>query len=332
MSDLISDWKYRKPITISNSGSALTDYQVLVTLDTQSLISAGKMSSDGGDIRFTDSDGNTLLSYWIESGINTNSTKIWVKVPSIPASSLKIIYVYYKNPSATSQSNIKTTFNNKGDDFNDNSLDTNIWSTSTPVGTISETGQKLNISIASSSNADWWGGTLEYAPVASITLPSGDFEARVRLENYTVIIYSHPGIALWLDRNNAYLWGRMYDGGSRNGLYLDKIVNDSGTGSIASSSITTLPIYLGVRRTGVSYSFIYSTDNNSWSTVYTTSSLEFTPNKFGLHGKKWTTSYALNVNFDNAYIRSYASPEPTTSIGTEELVLKSKGSFLFNFI
>jgi hypothetical protein len=97
-------WSYRRPITISNSGGALTDYQVLVTLDTQSLISAGKMRSDCGDIRFTDSNGSTLLNYWIESGCNTASTKIWVKVPSIPASSSKTIYVYYGNPSATSAS------------------------------------------------------------------------------------------------------------------------------------------------------------------------------------------------------------------------------------
>jgi hypothetical protein len=60
------------------------------------------MRSDCGDIRFTDSDGQTQLNYWIESGCNTSSTKIWVKVPSIPANSTKTIYVYYGNSSATS--------------------------------------------------------------------------------------------------------------------------------------------------------------------------------------------------------------------------------------
>jgi len=330
MSGWISGWNYRKPITISNSGSALTDYQVLVTLDTATLISAGKMRSDGGDIRFADSNGNTLLSYWIESGINTSSTKIWVKVPSIPASSSKTIYVYYGNPSVTSQSNIKDTFNNKGDNFDDNSLDTNIWSTSTPVGTIREVNQKLNINVPTSNNADWWDGSLKYAPVASMALPTGNFEARARVENYNVINSSHSGIALWLDRNNVYLWGRMNDGGSRNGFFLDKIVNNSGMSNIASISITTLPMYLGVRKTEALYSFIYSTDNNSWSTLYTTSSLGFTPDKFGLYGKKWTTTFGLDVNFDNAYIRSYNSTEPSTSVGTEKLL--SGGAFLFNFI
>jgi hypothetical protein len=105
-------WNYRKALTINNTSNSnsLTDYQVLTTLDTQSLISSGKMRSDCGDIRFTDSDGQTQLNYWIESGCNTSSTKIWVKVPSIPASSSKIIYFYYGNPSATSASNGTNTF------------------------------------------------------------------------------------------------------------------------------------------------------------------------------------------------------------------------------
>ncbi|MEM5830534.1 MAG: DUF2341 domain-containing protein, partial [Candidatus Aenigmatarchaeota archaeon] len=107
----LSGWQYRKPITIQeNSGNTLIDYQVLITLDTASLISAGKMRSDCGDIRFTDSDGITLLNYWIESGCNSANTKIWVKVPNIPASLTKAIYVYYGNPSATSLSNVSQTF------------------------------------------------------------------------------------------------------------------------------------------------------------------------------------------------------------------------------
>jgi len=113
--DVILDCKgldrtcHRKPINISNSGSALTDYQVLVTLDTASLISAKKLQSDCDDLRFTDSDEKTLLNYWLESGCNINSTKIWVRVPSIPTGK-KTIYLYYDNPLANSMSNGKETF------------------------------------------------------------------------------------------------------------------------------------------------------------------------------------------------------------------------------
>ncbi len=103
------NWLYRNPISISNSGSALTDYQVLVILDTANLISAGKMRTDCGDIRFTDSDKITLLNHWLEGGCNTTSTKLWVKVPSIPTGS-KTIYLYYGNSLASSISNGTATF------------------------------------------------------------------------------------------------------------------------------------------------------------------------------------------------------------------------------
>ncbi|MEM5870741.1 MAG: DUF2341 domain-containing protein, partial [Candidatus Aenigmatarchaeota archaeon] len=102
----LSGWQYRIPITITErSGNTLTDYQILVVINTQNLISQGKMRNDCGDIRFTDSDGITLLNYWIEPNTcNTNNTRIWVKVPNIPARSNKTIYLYYGNPSATSLS------------------------------------------------------------------------------------------------------------------------------------------------------------------------------------------------------------------------------------
>jgi hypothetical protein len=108
----LTGWSYRRPVTINNTNNSneLTDYQVLVVVDTASLIQQGKMQADCDDIRFTDSDGSTLLPYWLEGPINAANTKIWVKVPSIPASGVKVIYLYYGNPTAQSESSIADTF------------------------------------------------------------------------------------------------------------------------------------------------------------------------------------------------------------------------------
>jgi hypothetical protein len=108
----LTGWSYRRPVTINNTNNSntLTDYQVLVVVDTASLIQQGKMQADCDDIRFTDSDGSTLLPYWLEGPINASNTKIWVKVPSIPASGTKVIYLYYGNPTAQSESSIANTF------------------------------------------------------------------------------------------------------------------------------------------------------------------------------------------------------------------------------
>lgn len=135
----------------------MTNYQILITTDTASLISAGKMKSDCGDIAFTDNDAVTDISYWLESGCNSASTKLWVKVPSIPSSS-STIYMYYGNPSATSSSNIRTTFM-LGDDFNDNSINTTLWSTAAWSGlSVQENNNILNIS--GTTTGAWAGADL----------------------------------------------------------------------------------------------------------------------------------------------------------------------------
>lgn len=101
-------WLYRqKTSDISNSDSNLTDYPV--TMDTAYLISARKMRSDCADIRFADSSGSTQFNYRLESGCNTNSTKLWVKIPSVPPENK--IYVYYHNFEADSMSDEKYIVN-----------------------------------------------------------------------------------------------------------------------------------------------------------------------------------------------------------------------------
>jgi hypothetical protein len=103
--------EYRKPVTVTElSGAALTNFPVMITTDTLTLVSGGKMRSDCGDMRFTDNDGTTQLSYWVESGCNTASTVVWVKVPSLAASSARTIYMYYGNAAQTSLSNGNNVF------------------------------------------------------------------------------------------------------------------------------------------------------------------------------------------------------------------------------
>jgi len=103
------DWLYRKPITLTNGGGALTNYQLRLEVDTLALVNASRLQSDGDDLRFTTGDGQTLLDYWIESGINTATTVIWVEVASIPAGS-STIYMYYANAAAAGVSNGDNVF------------------------------------------------------------------------------------------------------------------------------------------------------------------------------------------------------------------------------
>jgi len=118
----LGSWSYRKKITITNSSSSdVTDYQVDIVLDSSNF-DFSKANSDGSDIRFTSDDGQTPLSYWIESWDSANSkAKVWVKVPSIPANSSVDIYMYYGKPSATDESNMADVFI-AGCNFDDGTL------------------------------------------------------------------------------------------------------------------------------------------------------------------------------------------------------------------
>ncbi len=120
----VPGWQYVRDIDIINTAvlsplndftgtsSTLSNYQVLLVLNTQAPISQGKMRADGADIRFTTTKCGTFLDYWIESGINTPVTEIWVKVPSIPANSIERIYMYYGNPGAAAMSSFSALFPN----------------------------------------------------------------------------------------------------------------------------------------------------------------------------------------------------------------------------
>ncbi|MHC5182889.1 MAG: DUF2341 domain-containing protein, partial [Planctomycetota bacterium] len=108
-----SDWQYRKAIDIDNtSGSqALTNHAVQISIDTAAAIAAAKMNPYGGDIRFIDPDEPSELDFWIESGLNTSNTRIWIEIPGIDAGSVKTVYMYYGSSNhRVPQSNGEDTF------------------------------------------------------------------------------------------------------------------------------------------------------------------------------------------------------------------------------
>jgi microcystin-dependent protein len=59
---------------------------------------------------WTGADGVTPLPFWLEGGANTALTRVWVRVPLIPANGAETIHLLYGNPAATSQSSAPATF------------------------------------------------------------------------------------------------------------------------------------------------------------------------------------------------------------------------------
>jgi len=113
-----SSWKYRRKITIDNRTStlgvtseALINFPALVTLNA-SRVDYTNTQNAGQDIRFTDSDGTTLLSYEIEKWDEAANSYVWVKVPQIDINSnTDYIYMYYGNTGASDGSSPSNVWN-----------------------------------------------------------------------------------------------------------------------------------------------------------------------------------------------------------------------------
>lgn len=105
-------WSHVVPVLVQeHSGTNVYDYQLAITINTEDPVALGHMLATGDDIRFTDScSGGTPFSYWIESGMNTAATKIWVRIDSLQAGRARSVYMHYGNVSAGPVSAIGTTF------------------------------------------------------------------------------------------------------------------------------------------------------------------------------------------------------------------------------
>ncbi len=112
-----TDWAARQPVRLTNADAATyTDVAVQVTVPYDS-----DMRSDFDDLRFTDNTGTTTVPYWIGSSTDSTIVEVWVQVPTMPAESDTVLYMYYNNPSATSSSDLEQVFV-AADDFEDNDI------------------------------------------------------------------------------------------------------------------------------------------------------------------------------------------------------------------
>ncbi|MGC9020846.1 MAG: DUF2341 domain-containing protein [Candidatus Methanodesulfokora sp.] len=311
----LSGWAYRVPVTIDNTqnSNSLTDYQVPIVLDTASLISQGKMRSDCGDIRVTNDDGITKLSYWIECGCNTANTKVWVKVPSIPAGGKKTIYVYYGNPSATSQSNITNVFI-FGDDFESGNL--NKWTiyTGTTASIVYDSAKGSNVlKVYDTAN--------QISPVAVMPSITAGFVIELDIAFPTatagVAASSDAGICWYVtDNKNGYLQTIKntigYTGGE------DRYKRVAGTWSVI---LDTTVQGIGDKNWHKIKMEILSNDWRYYiDSVLKVSGLQdttFNQGKIGLRPNVGTST-TYYYYYDNIFVRKFIPPEPTVTVGAEE--------------
>jgi hypothetical protein len=140
-----SSWNYKKPILLSTTtGATYENYQINMNITYDA-----DMQTDFDDLRFANSTENGELSYWIESKIDSAWASVWVKIPTNITTTNQTIYMYYKNPTATTTSNGNNVFI-VYDEFNDNSINTTKWQSYCEAGgtcNISEYASKYLIAL-----------------------------------------------------------------------------------------------------------------------------------------------------------------------------------------
>jgi hypothetical protein len=309
-------WVYRMPITIGNASSAQTDYQIGLYLNLSAQVSAGKIKIDLGDLRFTDSSGNAL-SYWIENA-TASAARIWVKMPSIPASpSTTTIYMYYGNPSATTTSNGTATFV-FFDDFESYASGSAIdnqggWITKRVGGSGEATVRLVN-------------GRNHLHISSTNSFTTVDYPCSVSNAGYALRIYEYGdnvGEAIGMSFTDGQI---IYDGDPYNGYKMDwwgwgggysKIIKKvSGTrtelASISDSDTANVYHTLEFRWYGSSLQgYRDETLKISATDTYYTSQSHI---QFHI----WTPASRY---IDWVLVRKHVSPEPTYSVGSEQVMI-----------
>jgi hypothetical protein len=115
---------YHQELTVNNAGPLATGYQIKVTLDTATLIAAGKMHADSR-VKFLDA-GDNELDYWFEGPENSSASVYYVKVDL--AAGLNTIRAEYSGAvsyaaNEAAGDDVFELF----DDFEDGSIDAGKW-------------------------------------------------------------------------------------------------------------------------------------------------------------------------------------------------------------
>jgi len=134
---------YRIRVTICPLGDTI--FSPASCVDDVTLIRCrGHALSDLGDVRFTKSDGVTLIPYWAEYEINDGYMTVWADVDSIPADpGIGYVYLYYGKVGESSVSDGEAAFLFY-DHFLGDALDGAKWDTLN-APTIAVAGSKVTI-------------------------------------------------------------------------------------------------------------------------------------------------------------------------------------------
>jgi hypothetical protein len=170
----------------TNNSDTLTDYQILLSISEDSQFFTD-LSSDLVHVEIYDSDRKTALPFWIESSSSEEyNAKIWIKIPEIPASAQKKIYLIPCLGRTEHLSDFSETFTKE---YGESNL-VGLWHLDEGTGTtISDSSGNNNTGTTISALwQDYDGG--QWAGRSDITFPAGDCLKSQGLDNRITVPHS----------------------------------------------------------------------------------------------------------------------------------------------
>jgi hypothetical protein len=98
-----TDWGARRCFDIMNGDTLLAEHQVRIVFDSTSDLAGGLVQADGADYRAIADDDVTQLPIFVESGVGTADTTVWVQM-DLPGFSTTQFCLYFDNATATTVS------------------------------------------------------------------------------------------------------------------------------------------------------------------------------------------------------------------------------------
>lgn len=197
-------WAYRKSITVSNNSTYVaSNIPYRVILDTQSLISAGKMKSDGSDLRVVDINGKSVRFQLEKSTLNTSTTGIWIE-GNVDAKNSAAYFIYYGNQQALAQNFASDVSSVVNDGETVEMKDGYGYSTNASYGKISDMrkdGTNLGVNgtyrYTDSYPGNWW----DDRQFSRTLLSQGPMFVEVKYEDTNYGSYSSFGTIVKMFRN-----------------------------------------------------------------------------------------------------------------------------------
>lgn len=139
------------------------------------------------------------------------------------------------------------------------------WTFYDPVGdaTLTWTGTNAEISVPSTSEHDLWTGSDNKAPRMLQPAPDTDFQVEIKFESVPSATYQLQGIIVQEDNDTFIRFGTYYGSGPK--LFVAVIDGSSLIQTPSVVTISSIPPYIRVTRTGSNWNYEYSNDGSSWN-------------------------------------------------------------------